>query len=93
MGSEQTAQVFQIAKSNPECPIFLVARILKIKCRGFTKTITGVFRAAVPSGASTGIHEALELRDGDKAVHHGKGVLKAVANINEKIAPGLIAKV
>lgn len=55
-------------------------------------TEKGVFRAAVPSGASTGVHEALELRDQDKAVHHGKGVLKAVANINEKIAPALIAK-
>ncbi|GMR37484.1 hypothetical protein PMAYCL1PPCAC_07679, partial [Pristionchus mayeri] len=55
-------------------------------------TEKGVFRAAVPSGASTGVHEALELRDKDKAVHHGKGVLKAVANINEKIAPALIAK-
>lgn len=53
---------------------------------------SGVFRAAVPSGASTGVHEALELRDKDKAVHHGKGVLKAVTNINEKIAPALIAK-
>ncbi|PIO70753.1 phosphopyruvate hydratase [Teladorsagia circumcincta] len=56
-------------------------------------TDKGVFRAAVPSGASTGVHEALELRDKDKKVHHGKGVLKAVANINEKIAPALIAKV
>ncbi len=46
-------------------------------------------RAAVPSGASTGIHEAVELRDGDKAVYLGKGVLKAVANVNEKIAPEL----
>jgi enolase len=46
----------------------------------------------VPSGASTGIYEALELRDGDKAVHHGKGVLKAVENVNSKIAPALIAK-
>lgn len=36
-------------------------------------TEKGIFRAAVPSGASTGVHEALELRDGDKAVHHGKG--------------------
>ncbi|MGH7142951.1 MAG: phosphopyruvate hydratase [Planctomycetota bacterium] len=42
-------------------------------------------RAAVPSGASTGEHEAVELRDGDKKVYLGKGVLKAVANINEKI--------
>ncbi|VDO26810.1 unnamed protein product [Haemonchus placei] len=55
-------------------------------------TEKGVFRAAVPSGASTGVHEALELRDQDKKVHHGKGVLKAVANINDKIAPALIAK-
>jgi len=46
-------------------------------------------RAAVPSGASTGIHEAVELRDGDKSVYMGKGVLKAVANVNEKIAPEL----
>jgi enolase len=42
--------------------------------------------AAVPSGASTGKHEALELRDGDKLRFNGKGVLKAVANVNEKIA-------
>jgi len=55
-------------------------------------TEKGVYRAAVPSGASTGIHEALELRDGDKAVHHGKGVLKAVDNVNSKIAPELIKK-
>ena len=44
-------------------------------------TSKGLFRAGVPSGASTGIHEALELRDGDKTVHHGKGVEKAVANV------------
>src|SRR6186713_491020 len=43
-------------------------------------------RAAVPSGASTGIREALELRDGDKRRYLGKGVLKAVANINGEIA-------
>ncbi len=43
-------------------------------------------RAAVPSGASTGIHEALELRDGDKARYGGKGVLKAVENVNTEIA-------
>jgi enolase len=43
-------------------------------------------RAAVPSGASTGKHEAVELRDGDKKVYMGKGVLKAVANVNDKIA-------
>src|SRR6516165_2993931 len=44
-----------------------------------------VGRAAVPSGASTGAHEALELRDGDKKRYGGKGVLKAVANVNEEI--------
>ena len=46
-------------------------------------------RAAVPSGASTGVHEAVELRDNDKAVYMGKGVLKAVANVNDVIAPEL----
>src|SRR5512136_1988141 len=46
-------------------------------------------RAAVPSGASTGEHEALELRDGDKSRYLGKGVLTAVANVNEKIAPAV----
>ncbi len=49
-------------------------------------------RATVPSGASTGKHEALELRDGDKDRYGGKGVLKAVANVNEKIAPELEGK-
>jgi enolase len=47
-------------------------------------------RAAVPSGASTGIHEAAELRDNDKSKYMGKGVLKAVANVNEIILPELI---
>ncbi|MBB6275830.1 phosphopyruvate hydratase [Porphyromonas circumdentaria] len=46
-------------------------------------------RAAVPSGASTGEHEAIELRDGDKKRYLGKGVLKAVENVNEIIAPAL----
>jgi len=55
-------------------------------------TEKGVYRAAVPSGASTGIHEALELRDNDKNVHLGKGVLKAIDNVNNKIAPELIKK-
>ena len=49
-----------------------------------------VGRAAVPSGASTGENEALELRDGDKGRYLGKGVLKAVANVNDKIAPAII---
>lgn len=48
--------------------------------------------AGVPSGASTGIHEALELRDGDRKRYGGKGVLKAVKNVNKIIAPKLISK-
>lgn len=51
-----------------------------------------VGRAVAPSGASTGSREALELRDGDKSRYLGKGVQKAVANINDKIAPALIGK-
>lgn len=47
-------------------------------------------RAAVPSGASTGVHEALEMRDGDKGRYLGKGVLKAVDHVNEEIAESLI---
>ena len=54
-------------------------------------TISGAFgRAAVPSGASTGENEALELRDGDKGRFLGKGVQGAVVNVNEKIAPAII---
>ena len=54
-------------------------------------TETGlVGRAAVPSGASTGIHEAVELRDGDKSTYLGKSVNKAVANINDSIADALV---
>ncbi|KAF9548527.1 Beta-enolase, partial [Lunasporangiospora selenospora] len=54
-------------------------------------TSKGIFRADVPSGASTGIHEALELRDGDKDAYVGKGVLKAVENVNKHLGPALIA--
>ena len=54
-------------------------------------TESGAFgRAIVPSGASTGEYEAIELRDGDKSRYLGKGVLKAVANVNDIIAPALI---
>ncbi len=56
-------------------------------------TDTGAFgRAAVPSGASTGVNEAVELRDGDKGTYLGKGVLKAVDNVNEIIQPELIGQ-
>ena len=55
------------------------------------ETASGAFgRAAVPSGASTGEHEALELRDGDKGRYQGKGVMKAVENVNTIIAPALL---
>ena len=51
---------------------------------------SGAFgRAAVPSGASTGENEAIELRDGDKKRYGGKGVLKAVDNVNNVIAPAM----
>ena len=54
-------------------------------------TESGYFgRAAVPSGASTGEYEAVELRDGDKKRYHGKGVLKAIQNVKDKIAPHLL---
>lgn len=53
----------------------------------------GLFRAAVPSGASTGIYEALELRDNDKSQYHGKSVLKAISNVNDIIAPKLVGAV
>ncbi len=53
--------------------------------------LSGAFgRAAVPSGASTGVNEALELRDGDKSRYLGKGVLQAVKNVNEIIAPAIM---
>uniref|UniRef100_A0A8C8BGX6 phosphopyruvate hydratase n=1 Tax=Otus sunia TaxID=257818 RepID=A0A8C8BGX6_9STRI len=53
-------------------------------------TQKGMFRAAVPSGASTGIYEALELRDNDKSRFLGKGVLQAVDHINSTVAPALV---
>jgi len=49
-----------------------------------------VGRAAVPSGASTGENEAIELRDGDKGRYLGKGVQKAVANVNNILGPALV---
>jgi len=55
-------------------------------------TDKGLFRAAVPSGASTGHYEALELRDNDKSRFLGKGVLKAVSHVNDIISPKLIGK-
>ena len=54
------------------------------------QTESGSGRAAVPSGASTGEHEAHELRDGDKKRYLGKGVLKAVSNVNQVLGPAVI---
>ena len=54
------------------------------------QTSSGRGRAAVPSGASTGEHEAIELRDGDKKRFGGKGVLKAVGNVNQTLGPSII---
>jgi enolase len=51
-----------------------------------------VGRAAVPSGASTGQHEALELRDGDPARYGGKGVTKAIRHVHDLIAPALVGR-
>ena len=53
-------------------------------------TESGLFRSIVPSGASAGLHEALELRDGDNRRYLGKGTLKAVSNINDVIAPRIV---
>lgn len=57
-----------------------------------TTAAGNVFRAAVPSGASTGIYEALELWDKDKGRYLGLGVTKAVENVNNQIAPALKGK-
>lgn len=61
--------------------------------RAFIKLENGIeVSSSVPSGASTGTHEALELRDNDKKRYHGKGVLKAVNNVNSVIGPAIINK-
>ncbi|KOB76343.1 Enolase, partial [Operophtera brumata] len=74
--SIKARQIFD-SRGNPTVEVDLVTEL-------------GLFRAAVPSGASTGVHEALELRDNVKAEYHGKGVLTAIKNINDVIAPELI---
>src|SRR5262245_1684166 len=53
-------------------------------------TLSGMGRAAVPSGASTGEHEARELRDGDKKRYAGKGVLSAVRNVDTALGPAIV---
>jgi enolase len=78
----------------PETIIQVVAREI-LDSRGNptvevdVETNGGFGRAAVPSGASTGEHEAIELRDGDKQRFLGKGVLRAVANVNDKLGPAI----
>ncbi|MDQ5931654.1 MAG: enolase [Patescibacteria group bacterium] len=71
------AQEILDSRGNPTVRVFLTAGKITVS-------------ASVPSGASTGSHEALELRDGDEKRYGGKGVLKAVRNIEKKIAPMLI---
>ena len=63
-----------------------------VECEMMFEGITYPFRGMVPSGASTGKFEALELRDGDKTRMSGKGVLKAVSNVNEQIKPNILNK-
>jgi len=75
-----TARQILDSRGNPTVEVDVVT---SNGCRG---------RAAVPSGASTGEHEAVELRDGDKRVYMGKGVLDAVWNVNECIAPELVGE-
>lgn len=76
--SVKARQIFD-SRGNPTVEVDLVTEL-------------GLYRAAVPSGASTGVHEALELRDNVKGEYHGKGVLTAVKNINTVIGPELIKK-
>lgn len=74
--SIKARQIFD-SRGNPTVEVDLVTEM-------------GMFRAAVPSGASTGVHEALEMRDGDKRCYMGKSVFKAVCNVNETLGPCLI---
>src|SRR5436190_1325784 len=90
--SSETISAYKLQTSNPEA-----VRRQILDSRGNPTVEVDVLtdegalgRAAVPSGASTGVHEAVELRDGDKKKFGGKGVLKAVSNVNETIAPKLV---
>ena len=94
MIASRAARRFASSSSSARPIKSIVAREI-IDSRGFPTveceltTKDGVFRAAVPSGSSTGIHEAVELRDGDKKRFGGKGVLTAVKNVNVTIAAAL----
>ena len=63
-----------------------------VECELMIENIPLSFRGMVPSGASTGKFEALELRDGDKDRMSGKGVLKALSNVNDQIKPNIVSK-
>ena len=63
-----------------------------VECEMIFENISYPFRGMVPSGASTGKFEALELRDGDEKRMSGKGVLKAVSNVNDIIKPQILSK-
>ncbi|KAF5730233.1 enolase 1 chloroplastic [Tripterygium wilfordii] len=83
------------AKAAKECKVKSVKARQIIDSRGnptveVDLVTDDLYRSAVPSGASTGIYEALELRDGDKSVYGGKGVLTAVKNINDVLGPKLV---
>lgn len=69
---------------------FWIPAAIRLSKQRFAWKTVPAGRAAVPSGASTGAHEAVELRDGDKNRYLGKGVTKAVDNVNDVIAEALI---
>jgi len=97
-----TQNLLKVFLANPPSVPVLPAKIVSLKAREVFDsrgnptvevdlcTDMALFRAAVPSGASTGIYEAHELRDGDKGRLMGKGVLKAVESVNKVIAPKLV---
>lgn len=92
---QATAQVVSPVKSDAATKIKSIVARQIIDSRGNPTVEVDLvtdrpYRSAVPSGASTGIYEALELRDGDKNVYGGKGVLKAVENINNVLAKKLV---
>merc|ERR1711991_417832 len=100
--SKKGSVQFDLPPVTPRLPVLRVSTILAVHAREIldsrrnptvevdVRTRDGLFRAAVPSGASTGIYEAIELRDGDKSRYGGKGVLKAVRNVNEFLGPRVI---
>jgi enolase len=100
LGFARTLKICKVYKKRGECMDTIIEDITAreiLDSRGNPTVevevtlVEGAFgRAAVPSGASTGVHEALELRDGDKSRFGGKGVTKAVDNVNNEIADTLI---